>query len=130
MSRTVPEWVGKDHDAKPPRLVRARVFRAYNGRCYLTKRSIGVHDDWDLEHIKPLHLAPPGENWNRESNLAPALKAPHREKTARENTERSKADRIHAKHFGYWPETKAKIRSGGFGRTRPELSQNSRKERA
>jgi 5-methylcytosine-specific restriction enzyme A len=121
MSRSVPEWVGKDDDSRPPRLVRARVFRKYKGRCYLTGRSIGVKDEWDLEHVRPLHLARDGENLNRESNLAPALKAAHAVKTAAEATGRSKADRIHAKHFGYWPETKAKLRGRGFQRTRPVL---------
>jgi 5-methylcytosine-specific restriction endonuclease McrA len=77
------------------------VFRAYGGKCYLTGQTIRSGDEWDLEHIRPLAMARPGETLNRESNLAPALRAPHREKTAREATERSKADRIHARHFGY-----------------------------
>lgn len=84
MARSVPEWIGKDDDAVPPRSVRARVFRAYDGRCYLTKQKIGVADAWDLEHIRPLSMARPGENLNRESNLAPALKAAHKAKSARE----------------------------------------------
>lgn len=121
MSRTVPEWIGKNDDAVPPRSVRARVFRAYDGRCYLTGAKIAAGDEWDLEHVKPLAMARPGETLNRESNLAPALKAPHREKTAREATDRAKADRCHAKHFGYFPKSKAKIRSRGFQRTRPRL---------
>lgn len=116
--RSVPEWVGKNADSKPPRLVRARVLRRYGGRCYLTGRQIGVKDEWELEHIKPLHLARPGENLNRESNLAPALKAAHAEKTAVENTERARADRIHAKHFGYFPKARQKIRSRGFAKGR------------
>lgn len=119
--RTVREWVGKSADSQPPRSVRARVFRRYGGRCYLSGRSIGVKDAWELEHIKPLHMEPPGENWNRESNLAPALKAAHAIKSAAETTARAKADRIHAKHFGYFPESKSKLRGRGFQRSRPEL---------
>lgn len=116
MARDVPEWVGKDDNAKPPRSVRARVFRRFGGVCYLSKRKIMAGEAWELEHVKPLHLARPGENLNRESNLAPALVAPHREKTAAEMTAKAKADRIHAKHFGYFPEAKQKLRGRGFQR--------------
>jgi 5-methylcytosine-specific restriction enzyme A len=118
MARSVPEWIGKDDDAVPPRSVRARVFRAYDGRCYLTKQKIGVADAWDLEHIRPLSMARPGENLNRESNLAPALKAAHKAKSAREATDRSKADRCHAKHHGYFPKSRRPLKSRGFAPTR------------
>jgi 5-methylcytosine-specific restriction enzyme A len=101
MSRSVAEWIGKDDDARPPKSVRARVFRAYGGVCYLSGRRIAAGEPWDLEHIRPLAMARPGENLNRESNLAPALKAPHAEKSATETKDRAKADRIHARHFGY-----------------------------
>lgn len=119
MSREVPEWIGKTDDARPPRSVRARVFRAYDGVCYLSKRKIAAGETWELEHIRPLSMARPGENLNRESNLAPALAAPHREKSNREATDRAKADRIHAKHHGYYPPSKAKIQSRGFQKARP-----------
>lgn len=117
--RTVAEWRGKDDDAVPPRTVRARVFRRYDGHCYLSKRKILAGDAWDLEHIRPLWKARPGENLNVESNLAPALKAPHAEKTAAEATERAKTDRLHAKHFGYFPKSKRPLKSRGFERSRP-----------
>lgn len=118
MSRSRPEWIGKDDDAVPPRSVRARVFRAHNGICHLSGRKIGAGDEWDLEHVRPLAMARPGENLNRESNLTPALKAPHREKTAQEAAERAKADRMHAKHYGYWPKSKTPLKSRGFQKTR------------
>ena len=119
MARSVPEWIGKDDDAVPPRSVRARVFRAYDGICYLTGRKIGAGEAWDLEHIRPLSMARPGESLNRESNLAPALQVAHREKTSQEATDRAKADRIHAKHHGYFPKTKHPLRSRGFGESLP-----------
>lgn len=100
MSRSVPEWIGKTDDTKVPPHVRARVFLAHDATCHLSKRKIRAGEEWELEHIKPLHLARPGETLNRESNLAPALKAPHREKTAREMTAKAKADRVRAKHLG------------------------------
>lgn len=114
MTRTVPEWIGKDDDARPPRTVRARVFRKHGGLCHISGRKILAGEAWDLEHIKPLHLARPGENLNRESNLAPALKAAHKIKTAAEMDAKAKADRTHAKHFGYFPAAKQKIRGRGF----------------
>lgn len=119
MARSVPEWIGKNDDAVPPRTVRARVFRAYDGRCYLTGRKIAAGEAWDLEHKRPLSMARPGENLNRESNLAPALKAPHREKTAQEANDRAKADRLHAKHHGYFPKSKHPLKGGrGFDKRR------------
>lgn len=126
MPRSVPEWIGKDDDAVPPRSVRARVFRAHEGKCHLTGRKISAGEEWDLEHVRPLAMARPGETLNRESNLAPALKAPHREKTAQEATERAKADRIHAKHHGYFPKSKTRLRGGGFRQTRPSFERIDR----
>lgn len=116
--RSVPEWIGKDDDAQPPRSVRARVFREHNGICHISRRKIAAGEAWELEHIRPLAMARPGENLNRETNLAPALVAPHREKSAKEATERAKADRIHAKHFGYFPKSKTPLKSRGFQKTR------------
>lgn len=116
--RSVPEWVGSSPDAKVPAKVRLRVFQRYQGRCYLTGRLIRPGDAWELEHVKPLHLARPGEILHRESNLAPALKDAHAEKTAQENTDRAKADRIRLKHLGQWPKSKTPLRSRGFQKTR------------
>ena len=94
--RSVPEWIGKTPDSKPPKAVRLRVFEAYGGRCYLSKRKIMPGDLWDLDHIQSLG----NEGENRESNLAPALKDKHREKTARDIREQRKVESIKAKHFG------------------------------
>jgi len=114
MSRSVDEWRGKDDDAVPPRTVRARVFRRFEGKCHISGRKIAAGEAWDLEHVKPLWQARPGENLNVESNLAPALKVAHAEKTAAEAGERAKADRLHAKHFGYFPKSKRPLKSRGF----------------
>lgn len=94
--RSVPEWIGSTPDAKIPTRVYLRVFAAYGGRCHLSGRKINAGDGWDLDHIKSLTRG--GEH--RESNLAPALRDKHREKTAAENSEDAKADRIRAKHLG------------------------------
>jgi 5-methylcytosine-specific restriction protein A len=118
--RKVPEWVGASPDSKVPTAVKLRVFARYEGRCHLSGQKIKPGDDWDVEHVKPLRSALPGQpHLNRESNLAPALKAPHREKTGQENSDGAKADRTYAKHLGIWPKSKAKIQSRGFDRSRP-----------
>jgi hypothetical protein len=117
--RKVPEWIGKTPDSRPPMTVKLRVFARYQGRCHISGQKIRPGDAWDVEHIKSLRSALPGEpHLNRESNLAPALTAPHREKTAQENSDGSKADRTLAKHLGIYPKSKAKIRSRGFAPTR------------
>lgn len=112
--RSVPEWRGASPDTPVPARVKLRVFEAHGGRCYLTGLKINAGDDWDVEHVKPLSMH--GEN--RESNLAPALKAPHAVKTAAEATSRAKADRVRKKHLGVWPEPVRKLRGRGFAPSR------------
>lgn len=94
--RSLPEWIGKTDDQKVPDRVRLRIFERYGRSCYLTGRPIRPGDQWDLEHIKG--LAHGGEH--RESNLAPALKAPHRLKTSRERAVQAKSDRIRKRQAG------------------------------
>ena len=115
--RSVPEWVGKTDDAKVPTAVRARVFTTHGGVCHISKRKIQPGEAWELEHVVPLWKG----GQHRETNMAPALVDAHKIKTAEEAADRAKAKRIHAKHFGYFPETKAKIRSRGFDKSRRAL---------
>lgn len=96
MARSVPEWIGKTDDSKPPPHVRLRIFEAHGGRCHITGRKIMAGDAWDLDHIKAIING--GEN--RESNMAPALRDKHREKTAKDVAEKAKVARIKAKHLG------------------------------
>lgn len=109
--RSVPEWIGKTPDTSPPTSVKLRVFAKYEGRCYLSGVKIKPGDAWQVEHIKPIHLAQPGEILNRESNMAPALAAPHREKSNAELSAKAKADRVRAKHLGIYPKSKTPMRS-------------------
>jgi 5-methylcytosine-specific restriction protein A len=113
MARTVDEWIGKTDDTRPPPRVRVRVFERYEGRCYLSGRKIMGGEKWELEHVKALTNG--GEN--RESNLAPALVAPHREKTKDDLAEKSKVYRMKAKHLGQWPKGQ-RIMSRGFEKRR------------
>jgi 5-methylcytosine-specific restriction endonuclease McrA len=90
MTRAVPEWIGKTDDTRAPPRVRARVFMAYDGKCYLTGKRITPADHWELEHV--IALINGGKN--RESNLAPVLAGkPHKEKTAVDVAIKSKTAR-------------------------------------
>lgn len=95
-ARAVEEWVGRHPDSEPPPHVVRRIFDSHGGRCHISRREIRPGDTWQLEHIKPLRAG----GLNRETNLAPALVEPHREKTKRERSLGAKADRARNKHLG------------------------------
>lgn len=114
MARTVEEWIGKTDDAMPPPRVRLRIFRKHDGRCHITGRKIMPGDKWECDHIKALIHG--GEN--RESNMAPALVAPHDEKSAEEMAVKAKTDAVAKKHIGIRPRSKfANARGGRFKTT-------------
>lgn len=96
MTRSVPEWVGKTDDAPIPRRVKLRVFEKHNGICHLSRRPIRAGEAWDCDHITALVNG--GEH--REANLAPALKAPHRQKTAEDVAEKAMVYRKRAAYLG------------------------------
>lgn len=73
--RDIPEWIGSSPNAKIPDIVRSRIFARAGGRCHLS--GIKIVGDWEAEHIVPLSMG----GSHRESNLAPASKEKHREKT-------------------------------------------------
>lgn len=101
--RSVPEWVGKTVDTPIPRHVKLRNFNDNDGRCHISGRKIGPADEWDSDHVIALvnwNPTPEAPHGNRESNIKPALKMPHREKTAQDVAEKSKVARIRAKHLG------------------------------
>ena len=99
MSRSVVEWQGKDDDAAIPARVRVRVFERHGGICHLSGRRIRAGDLWDVDHI--VALVNGGKHC--ESNLAPALRDKHREKTAADVAEKSAVYRVRAKHLGLKP---------------------------
>lgn len=95
-ARSVAEWRGATPDSPVPARVRLRVFERYKGCCYLSGRKIRPGERWDLEHIIALSLG--GEH--AESNLAPALVAPHRIKTKADRRIKAKNDRVSKGHLG------------------------------
>jgi 5-methylcytosine-specific restriction endonuclease McrA len=97
MSRSIDkEWIGKNDDSRIPDRVRVRVFDRYGGRCHISGRKIQPGDHWDCDHI--IALINGGEH--RETNLAPAIKDKHREKTAEDVREKSIVARKRKKHLG------------------------------
>lgn len=94
--RTVPEWKGKTPDSKVPPRVRARIFLAHDGICFLTKHKIAPADQWDLDHKTALCNG----GLHVESNLVPVLRAPHRIKTISDVKAKAKSDRIRKRHLG------------------------------
>lgn len=96
MARSTDEWIGKTDDAKVPPRVRQRVFDRHNGICHLTGRNIQPGERWELEHAHALILG----GQHRESNMAPALAAAHKVKTATEMKVKSKIARVRKKHIG------------------------------
>lgn len=94
--RSVPEWVGATPDSKVPDHVRQRIFMRHGRVCHIAKRKIRGGEPWELEHVVALRDG----GQNRESNLAPALKDKHREKTSAEAAARAKTDATFAKHYG------------------------------
>lgn len=94
--RSIPEWIGATPDSKPPPRVRDRIFMRAHGRCYLSGRKIRPGEKWEAEHMQALSLG--GEN--RESNLAPALAAPHKIKTKADRKIKKKTDDMRKSHNG------------------------------
>lgn len=116
MARSVPEWIGKSDDAKVPPRVRLRIFEREGGICHLSKRKIQPGEKWELDHI--VALINGGEH--RESNLAPALVQPHREKTRQDVAAKAKSARVRSKHLGI--RKAPTIRSAGFAKAPPQRS--------
>lgn len=116
MTRTLPEWIGKTDDSKPPPHVRVRVFEDHGGICYIANRKIRRGEAWDLDHI--IALCNGGEN--RESNLAPALRDKHREKTKADVAEKSRVYRKRAKFIGVELRKGPKLRGRPFEKRAPQ----------
>jgi 5-methylcytosine-specific restriction protein A len=94
--RSVPEWIGKTDDERPPPRVRVRVFEKWNGMCHRSGRKIMAGESWALDHV----VAIINGGANRESNLAPIALGEHRRKTREDLKEKSKVYRMKTKHLG------------------------------
>lgn len=112
--RSVPEWRATHPDQAIPKAVKARIWLREGGRCYLTGRRINPGDAYEFEHV--IALANGGEH--REGNIRLALSDAHKAKSAADIDVTAKIRRQHAKYHGYWPKSKAPLKSRGFQKTR------------
>lgn len=111
MTRTVAEWIGKTDDHRAPGSVRDRIMKRENNACHICGLRIDGKK-WDLDHIKALING--GEN--RESNLKPAHRKCHVEKTALDVAEKAKVAAIRKKHIGI-TRPKQTIKSAPFAKS-------------
>lgn len=110
MARTVSEWIGQTDDHRAPGKVRQRVFDRAGGKCHLCNQPIQTDKQkWDLDHV--VALINGGEN--AESNLKPAHRDCHKEKTRADVAEKVKVAAIRQRHIGALVPP-AKIKSAPF----------------
>ena len=114
MSRSVPEWIGSTPDAKIPDRVKLRIFDREQGRCWISGRKIMPGEPWDLDH--KVALINGGEH--RESNLFPALRDKHREKTRGDVAEKAAIYATRKRHL--LPSEPSRIRSAPFAQAAPK----------
>ena len=118
MARSVDEWIGKTADSKIPDRVKLRVREREGDVCYLSGRKITPSDTVEYDHkIALINWAGEGHG-NRESNIFPVIREPHREKTKQDVAQKAKSDRVRKKHLGIRkPPT---MRSAGFAKAPPQ----------
>lgn len=104
--REVPEWIADHPDQDIPRRVKLRIFDRYGGKCAITGKKLRA-GEVDFDH--KTRLRDGGEH--RESNIWPVWRPAHREKTAQENSDGAKADKIKAKHLGIYPKSRTPLKS-------------------
>ena len=113
--RKTKEWIGKHPDSKVPPRVRLRIWEREHGICHLSGRKILSGEPWDLDH--KIALANGGAH--RESNLFPALRDKHKEKTRADVAEKSKVATVAKKHIGA-SRPAGKLQSAPFPLTKPK----------
>lgn len=95
MPRKVDEWIGRNDDAMPGKLVRDRLSRAQGDCCATCRHAFGPKRLAHCDHI--VALIDGGEN--RETNLQMICTDCHKVKTGGEATARAKSRDIRAAHI-------------------------------
>lgn len=113
MVRPTDEWFGATDATRAPARVRQRVFDREGGKCHICNQPIQAPGQkWDLDHVHALING--GEN--RETNLKPAHRKCHKDKTAADVAEKAKVAAIRKKHLGIVDAPK--LRGAPFPKTR------------
>lgn len=107
--RSTEEWIGATADSAIPKRVKLRNFLKHGGRCHISGRIIRSGEAWDCEHVIALVNWTGEGHGNRESNLAPALRDKHKEKTREDVAEKARARKVRGKHLGLKAKAKAVI---------------------
>ncbi|MGH1350756.1 MAG: HNH endonuclease [Methyloligellaceae bacterium] len=103
--RKTDEWIADHDDQAIPVRVKLRIWEREGGKCHLTGKKIMPADKFEYEHR--IALCNGGEH--RETNIAVALKAPHKKKTKKDRNLKKKTDRLKKKHFGLNRKAKSRI---------------------
>jgi 5-methylcytosine-specific restriction protein A len=122
MARAVAEWIGKTPDTKVPTRVRLRIFERENGICHLSGRKIRAGEPWDLDH----KLALINKGQHRETNLFPALRDKHREKTKEDVAEKAFIYATRAKHIGARAPSSRPIANRSFPRSSKAMAREEK----
>jgi len=98
MTRSVPEWIGKNDDSTIPPRVKARIVARQDGICACgCGIKLGMAGERiEFDHIVALILG--GEN--REGNIGAVRSPCHKVKTAQDVRQKAKEARVRAKHLG------------------------------
>lgn len=91
-----------------------RIFEDAGGICHICGTKI-FGKGWEAEHVIPLALG----GVDDDSNLRPAHKACHGDKTKADNASWSKAKRIRAKHVGAFQSASPMMGSKASGWKKP-----------
>lgn len=94
MSRSVPEWIGKDDNAEPPPRVRRRVYLKFGRTCQICFTEIVSGPEFDHR------IAIINGGKNAESNLQPVHPKCHKAKTGRDIAEKSATYKTQLHHYG------------------------------
>jgi 5-methylcytosine-specific restriction protein A len=94
--RTIPEWIGRNDDAKIPDRVKLRILRRENYICFLSTTPIRDGDKVEFHHR--IALRDGGEH--RESNIYPVHRKFHRLETAKQALARAEVDHREKRSFG------------------------------
>lgn len=114
MTRSTPEWIGKDDNAPVPPRVRMRTLERFDKRCQFCGREITTGERWICDHKLAIINGGP----NRENNLHPICDwCDVKVKTPSDVKQKSKTYARKRKHYGIRKQSTFRGWRGFDGRT-------------